>query len=341
MTTTIPYGSWPSPLTAAAVSAASPRLEGARFVGDEVWWGESVPERGRAHRGAPARAASGRGRATCCPRRGTRARACTSTAAARGRRPTTATSSSSRRTTSASGRCRAGDGPRPLTPADGGMRFGGLTWQGGRLLAIRETHSAAPCRRIATSSRSRSTARPRGMPSALLVARRRTATSSRSRRSPPDGSHLAWIAWDHPNMPWDTHGAARRPPRRRASSRSGRRSPAATAPRPSSRCGPARTTSLYSDDPDRSLEPVAAAPRPPTCDHEPDRARRRRHRRAAVGARVCAGSPCSDDGRIVAVRTNGDDEVVVIDPDGDVDAARRSTRRRTSSSRTSAARRCC
>jgi hypothetical protein len=44
--TTIPYGSWPSPLTAAEVSAAAPRIEGARFVGDDIWWGVTVPEEG-------------------------------------------------------------------------------------------------------------------------------------------------------------------------------------------------------------------------------------------------------------------------------------------------------
>ena len=42
----LPYGSWPSPLSAADVAVASGRIEGARFVGDEVWWGETVPEEG-------------------------------------------------------------------------------------------------------------------------------------------------------------------------------------------------------------------------------------------------------------------------------------------------------
>ncbi|MFG0221363.1 hypothetical protein, partial [Streptococcus suis] len=36
----------PSPLTPEAVSQSSPRVDGARFVGDEVWWGESVPNEG-------------------------------------------------------------------------------------------------------------------------------------------------------------------------------------------------------------------------------------------------------------------------------------------------------
>jgi len=43
-----PYGSWPSPFSAASVAASSPRIDGARFVGAEIWWGESVPaEKGR------------------------------------------------------------------------------------------------------------------------------------------------------------------------------------------------------------------------------------------------------------------------------------------------------
>src|SRR5690554_7815691 len=41
-----PYGSWPSPFRAADVAASSPRIDGARFVGDEIWWGESVPSEG-------------------------------------------------------------------------------------------------------------------------------------------------------------------------------------------------------------------------------------------------------------------------------------------------------
>src|SRR5690606_18424176 len=43
---TMPYGSWPSPLSADDVSQSAPRIDGARFVGDEIWWGESVPAQG-------------------------------------------------------------------------------------------------------------------------------------------------------------------------------------------------------------------------------------------------------------------------------------------------------
>ena len=52
----LPYGSWPSPLSAAEVSAASPRIEGARFVGDESLVGRgSVPWEGGRTTGRPFR----------------------------------------------------------------------------------------------------------------------------------------------------------------------------------------------------------------------------------------------------------------------------------------------
>ena len=46
MVDTLPYGSWPSPFTAQWASASSPRIDGAAFVGDEIWWGQSIPEEG-------------------------------------------------------------------------------------------------------------------------------------------------------------------------------------------------------------------------------------------------------------------------------------------------------
>src|SRR4051812_18805984 len=42
MVTTAPYGEWRSPLTAESVAAGSSAPDSARFVGDEVWWGEPV-----------------------------------------------------------------------------------------------------------------------------------------------------------------------------------------------------------------------------------------------------------------------------------------------------------
>ena len=42
----VPYGAWPSPLTAADVARGTLRLSAPRLVGDEVWWGEGRPEDG-------------------------------------------------------------------------------------------------------------------------------------------------------------------------------------------------------------------------------------------------------------------------------------------------------
>jgi dipeptidyl aminopeptidase/acylaminoacyl peptidase len=46
VSTPIPYGAWPSPLTAADVARGVLRLSAPRLVGDEVWWGEGRPEEG-------------------------------------------------------------------------------------------------------------------------------------------------------------------------------------------------------------------------------------------------------------------------------------------------------
>ena len=42
----VPYGAWPSPMTAADVARGVVRLSAPRLVGAEVWWGEGRPEEG-------------------------------------------------------------------------------------------------------------------------------------------------------------------------------------------------------------------------------------------------------------------------------------------------------
>ncbi len=85
--------------------------------------------------------------------------------------------------------------PRVLTPPDRGMRFGGLSWQRGQLLAIRETHdgSAVPRRAIVRIALD-------GSGHTVLV------DESDFLAHPalsPNGRLLAWVAWNHPDMPWD------------------------------------------------------------------------------------------------------------------------------------------
>src|SRR5689334_13256500 len=124
----LPYGSWPSPVSAADVAESSPRIDGARFAGSDIWWGQTVPSEG--------------GRTTVMSR-------------ARGSLLPAPWDARSRvheygggawtvagdalvfvqRTDQRVWMLAPGAEPRPLTPAGLGMRFGGLVFQSSRLLA--------------------------------------------------------------------------------------------------------------------------------------------------------------------------------------------------------------
>jgi dipeptidyl aminopeptidase/acylaminoacyl peptidase len=46
MTTTLPYGTWPSPITAQMIATGGTRLGGPCFVGDQLWWTEGIAAEG-------------------------------------------------------------------------------------------------------------------------------------------------------------------------------------------------------------------------------------------------------------------------------------------------------
>ncbi|MDP9862088.1 MULTISPECIES: dipeptidyl-peptidase 5 [Streptosporangium] len=111
------------------------------------------------------------------------------------------------------------DRPLPLTPDDG-ARYGDLYLPPGReeVWAVRETHPAAPETGAAGTGAAESPedgAGPgrRPLPRRDLVAVpldggpvRVIATAQHFLTNPrlsPDGTHVAWIGWDHPAMPWD------------------------------------------------------------------------------------------------------------------------------------------
>lgn len=194
MTTIAPYGSWPSPLSASDASAGSARFDGARFVGDDIWWGESLPSEGG--RSSVRRRTEGGGVADVLP----------SPWDARSR---VHEYGGGAWTTSPDGRLffvektdqrvwalRPGEDPVALTPADPAARHGGLRWQAGALLAIREVHGAqrVPARSIVSIATDGPVAVTEVVAGSTFVAQ--PALS-------PDGSLLAWVAWDHPDMPWD------------------------------------------------------------------------------------------------------------------------------------------
>ncbi len=92
-----------------------------------------------------------------------------------------------------------GMSPRPITP-EGPWRFADLVpGPGGVLLAIREDHGreqadghAEPVNELVALD---------GDGGVRVLAK--GADFYAAPRPSPDGAHLAWLCWDHPNMPWD------------------------------------------------------------------------------------------------------------------------------------------
>ncbi|MFG6504146.1 prolyl oligopeptidase family serine peptidase [Microbacterium sp. P05] len=197
MPTTLPYGSWPSPLSAATVASASPRIDGARFVGDEVWWGQTVPAEA--------------GRTTVRRYRGTIAEdvlpaphSARSRVHEYGGGAWTEADGQLVYSEKADQRVWAlepGGAPRALTPEDPTARFGGLTTGGGMLIAVRERHDGSPVPRrdIVRIPLDGSAATD----PALLVPVVGGSDFVAQPAVSPDGQNLAWVAWDHPDMPWD------------------------------------------------------------------------------------------------------------------------------------------
>jgi dipeptidyl aminopeptidase/acylaminoacyl peptidase len=273
-------------------------LDGARFVGDEVWWGESVPSEG--------------GRVTVRRRRGDGSIETVLPAPANARSSVHEYGGGAW-TVSDHGElfyveksdqrvyALTPDGAqRALTPADGDVRHGGLSWRDGTLLAVREIHDGGrmPSRAIVRIPLD-------GSDSAVLV------DGSDFLAHPalsPDGGRLAWIAWNHPDMPWDATTL------RVADLLTGEVRDLTSGDRraPLQPVWIGDDELLYADDPDgrwnlfrRGLggdpQPVAPAD-------------------ADTGGPVWVLGTrwfgATTDGRIIAVRTNGGDEIVEIAPSG-------------------------
>ena len=196
-----------------------------------------------------------------------------------------------------------GEAPVPLTPVDDGVRFGGLSHQGGMLIAIREQHrlSEAPRRDIVSVATS-----------GLWRVVQMTAGSDFVAQPAlsPGGRHLAWVAWNHPDMPWD-----------RTELRVGRIEGGIVAEWTAATTGATSSLQpiwsdaedlLYLDDQTGRWN-IWRLRLDAGLDHED-----------VAPAAADTGGPLwvlgtrwyakLDDGRLVAVRTNGSDDVVVIDP---------------------------
>ena len=298
MPQTLPYGSWPSPLTPEAVAQSSPRLDGARIVGDEVWWGESVPSEGG--RVTVKRKRPDGSVETVLPAPGN----ARSSVHEYGGGAWTASDDgqlfyvekSDQRVYSLT----PGGAPRALTPEGGDVRHGGLSWQHGSLVAVRETHGAqrVPERAIVRIPLDGSDTEVLATGSVFLA---HPALS-------PDGRHLAWIAWDHPDMPWDATVL------RVADLATGDVRDLAGGDRraPLQPVWIGDDELLYADDPEgrwnlfrRSLDGDPQPVAPADADTG-----------GPVWVLGTRWFSATDDGRIIAVRTDGGDEIVEIAPSG-------------------------
>ena len=197
MPTIRPYGTWPSPITAELITGAQVGLASPWLDGADVYWTESRPLEG--------------GRVTLVRRDAGGARLELTPSPFNLR--TRVHEYGGRAFTARDGivvgvefrdqrvyRLESGNAPRPLTPeSGGGLRYADLVLDlpRGRVLAVREDH------------------RGEGEPVNTLVAVPLEGGPSEGEvlaqghdffaypRPSPDGTRLAWISWDHPNMPWD------------------------------------------------------------------------------------------------------------------------------------------
>ena len=205
--TVTPYGEWVSPISATALTAAARRLSFPAVVGDEIWWTEDRPGEG--------------GRTTVMARRadGEIAELLPPPWCAR----TRVHEYGGRSFLAVPGpdgpalvfahladqrlyRLDPGtDSPAPLTPEPsrpGGLRYADLVGapDGTEIWCVRERHGDGDLDRhiVAVPLDGRAAKDP--------AAVREVVGDSRFLANPrlsPDGTRLAWLAWDHPNMPWD------------------------------------------------------------------------------------------------------------------------------------------
>ncbi|MET8131504.1 MULTISPECIES: LpqB family beta-propeller domain-containing protein [unclassified Streptomyces] len=207
---TTPYGSWPSPIDATLAAAHDGHPEFVGFVGDEAWWTEPRPTEG--------------GRRTLVRRKtdGTEEPVLPAPWNVRSRvmeyggnpwagvmRPEGPLVVFVNFADQRLYRCEPGGEPRPLTPLS--TVGGGLRWvdpqlrvERGEVWCVMEEFTGdGPTdlrRAVVAVPLDGSAAQDRDAVRELSDGRYRFVTGP---RLSPDGRQAAWLAWDHPRMPWD------------------------------------------------------------------------------------------------------------------------------------------
>ncbi|MGW2747314.1 prolyl oligopeptidase family serine peptidase [Streptomyces sp. NPDC001450] len=204
------YGSWPSPIDAALAAAHDGLPEWVGFVGDEVWWTEPRPAEG-GRRALVRRAGDGMEESLLAAPWNVRSRVIEY-----GGRPWTGVMRDAgplvvftHFTDQRLYRYEPGGEPRPLTPLS--PVGDGLRWaepqvdlaRGEVWCVLEEFTGDGPddVRRVlAAVPLDGSAADDRAAVRELTDGRHRFVTGP---RLSPDGRRAAWLAWDHPRMPWD------------------------------------------------------------------------------------------------------------------------------------------
>ncbi len=194
MTITARYGTWRSPISARDIAESGHPVEGGRWVGSDVWWLEGRPSEGgryavrNAHGDVLPAPWNARSRVH---EYGGGAWAVTAD------RAVVFVEFADQRL------YRLDDGgttPVPLSPADRGFRFGELSIRGSEVIAVRETHADGTLTRDIVAVELDGTGADDDSGIRSLTSGTRFLAFP---RFSPDGSRLAWIGWEHPQMPWD------------------------------------------------------------------------------------------------------------------------------------------
>lgn len=207
---TLAYGSWPSPIDAALAAAHDGHPEFVGFVGDEVWWTEPRPTEG-GRRTLVRRTADGTEESVLPAPWNVRSRVMeygglSWAGVLRDDGPLVVFVNYADQRLY---RYEPGGEPRPLTPVS--PVGGGLRWVDPRphperdevWCVLEEFTGDGPTdvrRVVAAVPLDGSAAEDRGAVRELTDDSRRFVTGP---RLSPDGRRAAWLAWDHPHMPWD------------------------------------------------------------------------------------------------------------------------------------------
>ena len=194
MTITARYGTWRSPISARDIAESGHPVQDGRWVGSDVWWLEGRPSEGgrcavrNAHGDVLPAPWNARSRVH---EYGGGAWAVTAD------RAVVFVEFADQRL------YRLDDGgttPVPLSPADRGFRFGELSIRGSEVIAVRETHADGTITRDIVAVELDGTGADDESGIRSLTSGTRFLAFP---RFSPDGSRLAWIGWEHPQMPWD------------------------------------------------------------------------------------------------------------------------------------------